>query len=462
MQKNIENKQIGIEEIYQIADLLEAEKSEWEAKVQEDKELQEGKEKEKYSKYQSELTCTVEYKDGRKKEDQSIEWVKDNILEFEDWEYVVAHLYIRYYDLTQGDTSYHDQERMMSITIHFDIGDKYLSRGAVSPSYDTNNLDYEIDMISLQIKDMIAGYDKTADMAIFNKVFRYLESYKKEFDEKARESKEKYDLNPVEENNYDFFRVETGYEIAWRDGRSKEEPSYEWFKDNTKNTNDIHNIKITYYLHFYDGGYSKGGTDKSIHLYMYFKSDEEHSYNSEAYFSIDGDNCDSETDELHNKLNRIINGFPTRYDAVLKQRTLRTQAFSIAVGLILSYLFFGLFKALLAENEFCMNLLTNKYVIIFGQWVIAVIFGNVFGRWYMEMLYKTFAPRRKYDRYDASSHREIYKDDLVPYKEDSEIQLGKFYNLKENRAKTGIVAKYSAIVILVHLVISGILYLVLK
>ena len=94
--------------------------------------------------------------------------------------------------------------------------------------------------------------------------------------------------------------------------------------------------------------------------------------------------------------------------------------------------------------------------------MVAIIAGNVFGLWYMNSLYKPLLPNRKFIGYNANKRESIYKDMVDEYKEDSELQFGKFYDLKARREKIEKIFKYSSIIVLIQVVISIILFLVLK
>ncbi len=139
------------------------------------------------------------------------------------------------------------------------------------------------------------------------------------------------------------------------------------------------------------------------------------------------------------------------------------QAFSIAVGIVLSYILFIVLK--LCSGNFpqtFVDLLNNKMVIIFGQWVGAVVGGNVLASWFINMLYKPMLPEREYDHYDRSNGKSVYKDNIENFVKSSELQFGHFLDFKYRREKIEKMFKVSSIVVLVQLLISALLFLILK
>ena len=90
-----------------------------------------------------------------------------------------------------------------------------------------------------------------------------------------------------------------------------------------------------------------------------------------------------------------------RFNKTIKLRQLRIQSFSIVVGLILSYILYLLLiinKS--ALNPIMISYLSNKYLIVFGQWFLAILLGNLFGCWYILSIYRPLLPNTRYAGYD--------------------------------------------------------------
>ncbi len=63
------------------------------------------------------------------------------------------------------------------------------------------------------------------------------------------------------------------------------------------------------------------------------------------------------------------------YENTIKHRKIRTQCFTISVGIILSYILYIILKI----NEDTISrvfaeYLSNKYILVFGQWFVAILF----------------------------------------------------------------------------------------
>ena len=106
--------------------------------------------------------------------------------------------------------------------------------------------------------------------------------------------------------------------------------------------------------------------------------------------------------------------------------------------------------------------LNNKNVIVLGQWLISILLGNACSYWYILSLYKPLLPSTRYVGHDSSSHKAIYRDDLDEYMAHCEVQFGKFWDAKIRRNKIEKIYKITSKIVLAQLLISIILYLLLK
>ena len=61
--------------------------------------------------------------------------------------------------------------------------------------------------------------------------------------------------------------------------------------------------------------------------------------------------------------------------------------------------------------------LNNKYILVFGQWFVAILLGNVFSYWYILSVYRPLLPETKYAGYNYSANRGKYTDDVDDYVE---------------------------------------------
>ena len=69
-------------------------------------------------------------------------------------------------------------------------------------------------------------------------------------------------------------------------------------------------------------------------------------------------------------------------------------------------------------------------------------------------LYKNIAPKKKYSHYSKSSGKSVYIDDIEGYMKLNEVQIGKFYNTIQQRAKIEKIFKITNIIVIIQLILS--------
>ena len=139
------------------------------------------------------------------------------------------------------------------------------------------------------------------------------------------------------------------------------------------------------------------------------------------------------------------------------------QSFTISIGIILSYI---LYIVLIMNKEkispYVAECLNNKNILIFGQWFVAILLGNVASFWYILSVYRPLLPESKYAGYNSSTYKSVYKDDVDDYLEHCEVHFGKFWDAEKRRTKIEKIYKVTKIILIVQLIISAILFLTLK
>ena len=80
--------------------------------------------------------------------------------------------------------------------------------------------------------------------------------------------------------------------------------------------------------------------------------------------------------------------------------------------------------------EILNTLISNKYVIVFGQWFVAAMLGNIFGLGIMARIYRNILPKAKYSHYSKSSHKAVYMDNIEDYVSHNEVEINVFANNK--------------------------------
>ena len=106
--------------------------------------------------------------------------------------------------------------------------------------------------------------------------------------------------------------------------------------------------------------------------------------------------------------------------------------------------------------------LNNKYILVFGQWFVAIILGNVFSYWYILSVYRPLLPDTKYAGYNYSANRGNYTDDVDAYVDHSEVHFGKYWDAEKRRMTIEKIYKITNKIILVQLLISVILFFIIK
>ena len=147
----------------------------------------------------------------------------------------------------------------------------------------------------------------------------------------------------------------------------------------------------------------------------------------------------------------------------MKHRKIRTQCFTISIGIILSYILYIILKINIDKiPPILAEYMNNKYILIFGQWFVAILLGNVFAYWYILSIYKPLLPSAKYAGYNRSTYKSKYTDDIDEYLEHSEVHFGKFWDAEKRRNKIEKIYKITNKIILVQLLISILLFFILK
>lgn len=112
--------------------------------------------------------------------------------------------------------------------------------------------------------------------------------------------------------------------------------------------------------------------------------------------------------------------------------------------------------------QILVEYMNNKYILIFGQWFVAILLGNIFAYWYILSIYKPLLPLTKYAGYNKSTYKSKYTDDIDEYLEHSEVHFGKFGDAEKRRNKIEKIYNVTNKIILVQLLISILLFFILK
>lgn len=301
--------------------------------------------------------------------------------------------------------------------------------------------------------------NKQISVAQIIKIANRLEMYKKEYDEKFEAEEDKNRDLPYSEKNYEW---ESGssklqYTVDRKEGKSLTETSYDWFVSSFDTKEEIKSVNITFSVSFYTkaDGAKDNSVRNSIRVDLYFNE-------NSAKLSVDATNQENEANKLHGELLKVLEENDNKFNKTIKRKKIRMQSFCVSVGLILSYALFLVLK--LTESnlpEEIIKFLNNKYVLLIGQWPIALLLGNLFGFWIIESIYKPLMPEMKYSGYNSQTYKSIYKDDVEEYMKSSEVHFGKYSDAEMRRNKIEKIFKTTTKIILLQILISILLYFVL-
>ena len=246
------------------------------------------------------------------------------------------------------------------------------------------------------------------------------------------------------------------YRIIFKDGKNIKQEGYNWFISMINNLDSIKEIDI-----YSDIYYSSNSKVREHYEYMRLNIDvlfKEDMVKLQVY----GSNTEEQINKVHSYLKGIIENNDDRYNKTVKHKQLRVQSLCLTIGIILSYIiYFILMANKNALPEELGSLLNNKIIIIIGQWLISALIGNILGLPIMILLYKNIIPRTK-TRYSKSAHKLVYIDDIEDYISHDEVQIGTFSNNGKYRATIEKIYKITSKVVLVQVIISIILFFILK
>lgn len=298
-------------------------------------------------------------------------------------------------------------------------------------------------------------------------IANYFEDYKEKYDKLFEEDREKNKNLPFIERRpeYDNVSAEIKYTIAFHNGQTIKEKDFNWFISNLNNTKIIKEIELYLSIRYF----SKSDKDNlnseynSITASVDFRDAGMNLQYSDVIINVNTTNQERESNNIYSTIMNTLEDTEDRYNNTIKHRKIRTQCFTISVGIILSYILYIILRINIDKiPPVLAEYLDNKYILVFGQWFIAIVFGNVLSYWYILMLYKPLLPYAKYAGYNSSTHRSVYRDDISDYLEHSEVHFGKYWDAEKRRKRIEDIYKVTKIILLVQLVISAILFFVMK
>lgn len=290
-------------------------------------------------------------------------------------------------------------------------------------------------------------------------IANYLEDQREEYARKFEIDSQKNQNLKFSEQSWEYKgdKPKIEYTIKFKDGREITEPDYNWFVGMLNNINVIDKITIYSYIS-YSSNLDNNGRSEFYHLSTWI-----HFWEDSVTLRVDGKNLEEQVYRVHSYLRGTLENNEERYNKTVKNRKSRIQSLCLSIGFVLSYIVYLVLIGNKANlPEFLTNYMNNKFIIVFGQWFVAAILGNMLGLPIMLALYRNILPKAKYSHYSSSSHKSVYVDNIEDYVSHDEVQIGKFANNARNRELIEKIFKITNKIVLVQLAVSILLFFILK
>lgn len=302
--------------------------------------------------------------------------------------------------------------------------------------------------------------NKQITLEMIKKVADYLEDCKEDYERKFEIDNRKNQNKAYSEKRYEYGHGNSKirYEVNEKSGKDMIEEDYNWFVSYFNQSKNIKNIYINMNINF-----ETTTGEKSSDYMLSVISVSIQLSETRASIDVTTKNQEAEAHRIYGDLLNILEDGQERWNSTIKHRTIRILSFCTSVGIILSYILYLFLKINMAKVPTNIaEYLNNKFVIILGQWIVAVISGNFFTRWYISSLYQPIIPSQKYNGYDLSNNRTKYKDDVDNFINASEVHFGQYWDAEKRRNKIERIYKISKKIVIAQVIISAILFFILK
>lgn len=295
----------------------------------------------------------------------------------------------------------------------------------------------------------------------------YFEDYKKRYDVIFEKEREKNKGLSYSERNFEYEDgfVSLKYTIVLHNGKDLTEEDYDWFIKMLNNPREIKIIYITFRVSYYtkEEKDSYNSKHNSFVADISFKDYTNDVSYSDVNISIQSNNQEKEANNIYSTVMNILENNENRYNKTIRKRKFRIQSFCISIGIVLSYILFIVLKINAGNiSSQMVQFLNNKFFVLIGQWVVAILFGNLFSYWYIISIYKPLLPSTKFAGFNSTRYEAQYKDNIEEYVSHSEVHFGKYWDAENRRNKIEKIYKITSKIVLIQLLISAILFFVLK
>ena len=298
-------------------------------------------------------------------------------------------------------------------------------------------------------------------------IANYFDDYKNRYDNIFEQEKEKNKNLSYSEKKFEHESGSTDlrYTVKFHNGKDITESDYNWFIGMLNDTRAIKEIRLDLRVSYYTNNEKDNSNRQynSVNAVVDFVDAIMDLNYSDIYVNVQTTNQKSEAQNIYSTIMSTLEDNEDGYNNTIKHRKIRIQSLCISVGIILSYILYIILKINAGNMPIQIaQYLDNKYVIVFGQWLVSILLGNMFSYWYILSLYKPVLPSKKYAGYNKSTYKSEYTDDIDNYLAHSEVNIGKYWDAEKRRKKIEKIYKITNKIVIVQLLISVILFFIIK
>lgn len=219
----------------------------------------------------------------------------------------------------------------------------------------------------------------------------------------------------------------------------------------------INRISISFYSSYYaDTTYNSFEHTRNISEDVHITFNEDH-----VYTKFNFENNQIAYSDLRSKVENLLNNSPVSYDKIISNKYFRKNIPSLSIGLLLGLVATVMLSIYAKQDnvhELILKLVEYKFFvpIMLGT---SIFIGLVIpGK--NHVLYNAMNIKRKFVGWTRSSG-DIYKDDIKSFVNNSEVEIGHFYNRGRLREEIEKTYEKSKKIVLLELIVFVVLYFVL-
>lgn len=296
-------------------------------------------------------------------------------------------------------------------------------------------------------------------------VAEYLENKKLYYTQLILEDEKKNEMLPYSERKYHYkgkVPKNVEYELCYTDGTKNTLTDFQSFVFELKKPQYISEINMYFFVYYNDEFNTIDNNSEVRNVHVFINISDTGYSNNRVSIRIMGDNLTDDMYKMETDIRTLFEKNDDRTSGVVKYRKLIKLCFCLSIGFIISYIL--ILILLLSENSFDSikeAIFNDAFSFLLFQWFISILFGTAFGLIFINSLYNTLAPPKKYSGYDKNIHMAVYRDDDTEFKDSNEVHIGKCANNGEKRVFLGQIFNVTKVFILVQLVVSFVLFIIM-